>query len=182
MPPVPEQPTLTDGVVTLRRWRLEDVVGADPGVDVVLAGDVWYELDASARFARWLGSLAERGIRVPTILADGTAEGWLVVEDLAMVVVLVLLPPLAGAAAGAAPDAALWRALGATVLQVVAFIALMLLVGRRAFPWLLWHVARTGSRELFTLCVVAAAVTIAWGSAKLFGVSFALGAFFAGGL
>ena len=56
----------------------------------------------------------------------------------------------------------------------------MLVVGRRVFPWLLWQVARTGSRELFTLCVVAAAVGIAYGSAELFGVSFALGAFFAG--
>lgn len=112
------------------------------------------------------------------------AVGWLVVEDLAMVLVLVLLPPLAGwlgAGPGAPPEAAqLGRALGATLLQVGAFVALMLLVGRRLFPWLLWQVARTGSRELFTLCVVAAAVGIAFGSAALFGVSFALGAFFAG--
>ncbi|MFL6663303.1 MAG: cation:proton antiporter, partial [Rhizobacter sp.] len=110
------------------------------------------------------------------------AIGWLVVEDLAMVIVLVLLPPLAGMAApGAARlGADLWMALGRTLLEVVAFVALMLVVGRRAFPWLLWQVTRTGSRELFTLCVVAAAVTIAYGSAQLFGVSFALGAFFAG--
>ena len=67
-----------------------------------------------------------------------------------------------------------------TLAQVGAFIAFMLVVGRRLFPWLLWQVARTGSRELFTLCVVAAAVSIAYGSAELFGVSFALGAFFAG--
>jgi CPA2 family monovalent cation:H+ antiporter-2 len=66
------------------------------------------------------------------------------------------------------------------LLQVAAFVALMLVVGRRAVPWLLWQVARTGSRELFTLCVVAAAVSIAYGAAQLFGVSFALGAFFAG--
>ena len=110
------------------------------------------------------------------------AVGWLVVEDLAMVVVLVLLPPLAAAlgTAGASLGIDLWAALGRTLLQVAAFVALMLLAGRRAFPWLLWQVARTGSRELFTLCVVAAAVTIAYGSAQLFGVSFALGAFFAG--
>ncbi|WKB52950.1 YbaL family putative K(+) efflux transporter [Eleftheria terrae] len=113
------------------------------------------------------------------------AIGWLVVEDLAMVLVLVLLPPLAGvlqggtdlAVAGAQP---LWRTLGTTLLGVVGFVAFMLVVGRRVFPWLLWQVAKTGSRELFTLCVVAAAVSIAYGCAELFGVSFALGAFFAG--
>ena len=86
-----------------------------------------------------------------------------------------------GGGSGADLDAAqLWRTLGWTLLQVGGFVALMLLVGRRLFPWLLWQVARTGSRELFTLCVVAAAVGIAFGSAALFGVSFALGAFVAG--
>ena len=74
----------------------------------------------------------------------------------------------------------LWWTLGKTLLEVTAFVALMLVVGRRVFPWLLWQVTKTGSRELFTLCVVAAAVTIAYGSSALFGVSFALGAFFAG--
>ena len=71
----------------------------------------------------------------------------------------------------------LWRSRSA---KVAAFVVLMLVVGRRVFPWLLWQVARTGSRELFTLCVIAAAVGIAYGAAALFGVSFALGAFFAG--
>ena len=111
------------------------------------------------------------------------AVGWLVVEDLAMVLVLVLLPPLAGWLGGSGaetPAADVWRAVGITLAQVGAFVALMLVVGRRVFPWVLWQVARTGSRELFTLCVVAAAVSIAYGSAALFGVSFALGAFFAG--
>jgi CPA2 family monovalent cation:H+ antiporter-2 len=111
------------------------------------------------------------------------AVGWLVVQDLAMVLVLVLLPPLAGwlGATGASQDAKhMWLALGRTVLEVGVFIVLMFVVGRRLFPWLLWQVTKTGSRELFTLCVVAAAVTIAYGSAALFGVSFALGAFFAG--
>ena len=111
------------------------------------------------------------------------AVGWLVVEDLAMVLVLVLLPPLAGFLGGTQPagsDVSIWQTLGITLLQVGGFVALMLVVGRRLFPWVLWQVTRTGSRELFTLCVVAAAVSIAFASAALFGVSFALGAFFAG--
>ena len=111
------------------------------------------------------------------------AIGWLIVEDLAMVLVLVLLPPLAGVLGGqpdGADSAAIWQTLGLTLLQVGGFIVLMLVVGRRVFPWILWQVTRTGSRELFTLCVVAAAVSIAFASAALFGVSFALGAFFAG--
>ena len=113
------------------------------------------------------------------------AVGWLVVEDLAMVLVLVLMPPLAGAllvdAGGTAADASpLWITIGKTLLQVSAFIALMLVVGRRALPWLMMQVARTGSRELFTLSVVATAIGIAYGAAVLFSVSFALGAFFAG--
>ncbi len=115
------------------------------------------------------------------------AVGWLVVEDLVMVLVLVLLPPLSGWIGGnegslphESGDRSLLATLAITIGQVTAFIVLMLVVGRRFFPWLLWQVARTGSRELFTLCVVAAAVGIAYGSAELFGVSFALGAFFAG--
>ena len=111
------------------------------------------------------------------------AVGWLIVEDLATVLVLVLLPPLAGmldsrAAGGDAVP--LWRTLAQTLLQVSAFVAIMLLAGRRVLPWLLWQVSRTGSRELFTLSIVAAAIGIAYGAAVLFGVSFALGAFFAG--
>jgi monovalent cation:H+ antiporter-2, CPA2 family len=109
------------------------------------------------------------------------AVGWLVVEDLAMVLVLVLLPALAPLLLGAGEASSrLWPTLGRTLLEVTVFVAFMLVVGRRLFPWLLWQVAKTGSRELFTLCVVAAALGIAYGSAALFGVSFALGAFFAG--
>ena len=112
------------------------------------------------------------------------AVGWLVVEDLAMVLVLVLLPALAPSLGGQAPESSSSRGTVATILvtlaQVGGFVAFMLIVGRRLFPWLLWQVAKTGSRELFTLCVIAAAVSIAYGSAALFGVSFALGAFFAG--
>jgi len=115
------------------------------------------------------------------------AVGWLIVEDLAMVLVLVLLPPLAGSLGSASHTSELATSsqhllttLALTLGQVAIFVVLMLVVGKRLFPWLLWQVARTGSRELFTLCVVAAAVGIAYGSAELFGVSFALGAFFAG--
>ena len=111
--------------------------------------------------------------------------GWLIVEDLVMVLVLVLLPPLVGVLGGTgenarAAGADIWTPLVVTLAKVTAFIVLMLVVGRRLFPWLLWQVLRTGSRELFTLCVIATAVGVAYGSAALFGVSFALGAFFAG--
>jgi CPA2 family monovalent cation:H+ antiporter-2 len=110
------------------------------------------------------------------------AVGWLVVEDLVTVIVLVLLPALSGALGGkgAGDGGSLWTTLALTLGQVGAFVAFMLLVGRKLFPWFLWRVARTGSRELFTLAVIAAAVGIAFGSSHLFGVSFALGAFFAG--
>ncbi len=112
------------------------------------------------------------------------AVGWLVVQDLATVLVLVLLPPLAGVLGGPSTGLAqaqpLWVTVGQTLLQVSAFIALMLVVGRRALPWLLWQVAGTGSRELFTLSVIATAIGIAYGASALFNVSFALGAFFAG--
>ena len=115
------------------------------------------------------------------------AVGWLIVEDLVMVIALVLLPALAnvlGGSAGAAEHAgestSLLAALGWTLLKMVAFVAVMLVVGRRVIPWSLEKVAATGSRELFTLAVLGIALGVAFGSAKLFGVSFALGAFFAG--
>ena len=110
--------------------------------------------------------------------------GWLVVEDLTMVLALVLLPALAPAlreAGGAAPSAA---ALAVPILiaigKIALFVALMVFVGRRFVPWLLEHVARVGSRELFTLAVLGTALGVGTVAAKLFGVSFALGAFFAG--
>ena len=112
------------------------------------------------------------------------AVGWLVVEDLATVLVLVLLPPLAGVLGGTVAEAtdaqSLWVTIGRTMLQVAAFIAIMLVAGRRVLPWLLTQISRTGSRELFTLAVIVAAIGIAYGAAQLFSVSFALGAFFAG--
>ena len=113
------------------------------------------------------------------------AVGWLIVEDLFMVLTLVLLPALAGVLGGVAGGAAtsgadLAAAIGLTLAKVVAFLVFMFVVGRRAVPWLLERVARTGSRELFTLAVLATALGVAVGAAALFGVSFALGAFFAG--
>jgi monovalent cation:H+ antiporter-2, CPA2 family len=110
------------------------------------------------------------------------AVGWLIVEDIAMVLALVLLPPLAGILKGQA--GADFMTLGLPLLltlgKVVAFVAIMLIVGRRAIPWLLHYVAHTGSRELFRLAVLAIALGVAYGAAMLFDVSFALGAFFAG--
>ena len=137
-----------------------------------------------------LRALEDRGLLES--LNGKIAIGWLLVEDLVMVLVLVLLPALGGflgggaAASGGAAAGPLFGAqsLGFAVLAAVGqlgiFVAVMLVGGRRLFPWLLWQVAKTGSRELFTLCVMAAAVGIAYASSAIFGVSFALGAFFAG--
>jgi CPA2 family monovalent cation:H+ antiporter-2 len=117
------------------------------------------------------------------------AVGWLIVEDLAMVLALVLLPALASVlgtsnAVASDPLAArfglgLWGVLGLTLLKMAAFIAFMLIVGRRVIP-ILHYIAHTGSRELFRLAVLAIALGVAFGASKLFGVSLALGAFFAG--
>ncbi|HEY0229653.1 MAG TPA: YbaL family putative K(+) efflux transporter [Dokdonella sp.] len=112
------------------------------------------------------------------------AIGWLIVEDLAMVLVLVLLPALAGLLGGnvdaAHSDHGVLAALAITLGKVATFVALMLIVGRRVIPWLLERTAGVGSRELFTLAVLAIALGVAYASARLFDVSFALGAFFAG--
>ena len=128
-----------------------------------------------------LRALEDRGL-VETV--DGKiAVGWLIVEDVAMVLALVLLPALAlplGGAALADADASVGVAVATTIAKVVAFLATMFIFGRRAVPWLLGRVAGTGSRELFTLGVLAVALGIAVGASVLFDVSFALGAFFAG--
>ncbi|RWA99951.1 YbaL family putative K(+) efflux transporter [Mesorhizobium sp.] len=121
------------------------------------------------------------------------AVGWLIVEDLAMVLALVLLPALAGVLGGQEPVEAhssgllslpasygVWSVVGITLAKVAAFVVVMLVVGRRVIPWVLHYVAHTGSRELFRLAVLAIALGVAFGAAKLFGVSLALGAFFAG--
>ncbi|WP_341990973.1 YbaL family putative K(+) efflux transporter [Azorhizobium sp. AG788] len=118
------------------------------------------------------------------------AVGWLIVEDLAMVLALVLLPAMSEALGGKAVGgsqaellfgtSSVFATIGLTLAKVVAFVVLMLVVGRRVIPWVLDQVAGTGSRELFRLAVLAIALGVAYGSAVLFGVSFALGAFFAG--
>lgn len=119
------------------------------------------------------------------------AVGWLVVEDIAMVLALVLLPALAGGTGGQgsvliADKVAAWLGWGLggvialTLGKVVAFVVLMMVVGRRVIPWLLHVIAHMGSRELFRLAVLAIALSVAFGAAMLFGVSLALGAFFAG--
>jgi len=116
------------------------------------------------------------------------AVGWLVVQDLVTVLALVLLPPFAAIIGGTKATTAavstgstsLWLTVGHTLLLVGAFVALMFIVGKRLLPWLLWQVAKTGSRELFTLAVVTTAIGIALGAASFFNVSFALGAFVAG--
>ena len=109
------------------------------------------------------------------------AIGWLIVEDLVMVLALVLLPALAGPLRGESLDLnALLRSLGMTLAMIALFVVLMLVVGKRVFPWLLARVEKSGSAELFTLAAITLSLGVAFISAELFGVSFALGAFFAG--
>jgi CPA2 family monovalent cation:H+ antiporter-2 len=112
------------------------------------------------------------------------AVGWLIVEDIAMVLALVLLPVVAGLFGGAGGRGAglveIAGALGLTAAKIAAFVAVMLIVGKRVIPWILHAMAHTGSRELFRLSVLVIALGTAFGAAELFGVSFALGAFFAG--
>ncbi len=130
-----------------------------------------------------LKALGDRGLL--NSVNGKIAVGWLLVEDLVMVLVLVLLPATAvllggTPIAGSDPEANIWLTLVMTLLKVIGFIAFMLIIGKRLVPFIMHMVARLGSRELFTLTVVAAAVSIAFGAYKIFGVSMALGAFFAG--
>ena len=133
-----------------------------------------------------LRALQER--RLLTTERGHIAIGWLIVEDIAMVFALVLIPALVplldgsmqrNAAFGLAPSQVI-ATIALTIAKVLAFVAVMMIVGRRIIPWMLHYIAHTGSRELFRLGVLAIALGFAFGAAKLFGVSFALGAFFAG--
>jgi CPA2 family monovalent cation:H+ antiporter-2 len=160
------------GAVAARLWGWSSGAGLVFGLSLSVASTVVL-----------LRALEERGL---VDSGNGRiAIGWLIVEDLAMVLTLVLLPAIAVPLGGAAPTAgaaggSLVAAIALTLGKVAVFVALMHFVGRRAVPWLLARVARIGSRELFTLGVLAVALGIAVGAASLFGVSFALGAFFAG--
>lgn len=155
-------------------WGLARLLGWSHGAGIVFGLAL-----SVASTVVLLRALEER--RLVETVKGRIAVGWLIVEDLAMVLALVLLPALAGVIKGEAGDASeIWAALFKTFAKVGAFVALMLIVGRRVIPWILERVAGTGSRELFTLCVLAIALGVAFGSAELFGVSFALGAFFAG--
>jgi CPA2 family monovalent cation:H+ antiporter-2 len=181
-----------DDLLRVRRIALPGAIlqiAVATGLGMAVASLWGWDLGAALVFGLAL-SVASTVVLLRALQARGAlrtiggriAVGWLVVEDLAMVLVLVLLPPFAAwvtdASAGARPNL-LW-VLAITLVKVAAFVALMLALGRRVFPRILWLVARTNSRELFTLCVIAAAVSIAFGAAHLFGVSFALGAFIAG--
>lgn len=169
-------------------------IGIVTGIGVLLARAWGWPIMAGVVFGLTL-AVASTVVLLRTLEEEGSldsvegrvAVGWLIVEDIAMVLVLVMLPALASPLGGAdAPigvsllDGSVWAALLLTLGKVGAFLVLMLVVGRRFVPWLLERVAREGSRELFTLAVLSIALGIAVGAAAIFGVSFALGAFFAG--
>ena len=166
---------LTCGVATLWGWSL------GPSLVLGLALSV-------ASTVVLLRALEVQGVLKS--VSGQIAIGWLIVEDLVTVIMLVLLPVLASALGGQPIDSnsagqdngsgQLLLTLGIVVGKFVGFVLFMLLVGARLLPWLLERVVATNSRELFTLAVVATAIGIGFGAAELFGLSFALGAFFAG--
>ncbi|MBJ6980199.1 YbaL family putative K(+) efflux transporter [Luteimonas sp. MC1895] len=164
-------------VATLLGWGLAALMGWP-----TLQGIVFGFSLATASTVVLLRAMEQRRLLETT--RGRIAVGWLIVEDLACVIALVLMPAVAsvfGNAAGEPVSAArLTLEIGKTLVQVALFVAVMLVVGRRVIPWMLERTAGTGSRELFTLAVLSIALGIALGSAELFGVSFALGAFFAG--
>lgn len=165
-------------VATLLGWGLSWLMGWP-----VIHGVVFGFSLATASTVVLLRAMEER--RLLETQRGKIAVGWLIVEDLACVLALVMMPVLAGVFG---PDAAnethtvgsVLASIGWTFVQLGLFVAVMLVVGRRVIPWILERIAATGSRELFTLSVLAIALGVAFGSAMLFGVSFALGAFFAG--
>jgi CPA2 family monovalent cation:H+ antiporter-2 len=184
-----------DDLLAVRRIAVPGAIGQILLATVLgagLASLLGWDLGASLVFGLALSVASTvvliRGLEQRNLLdtTDGRiAVGWLIVEDLVMVLALVLLPAIAGPlSAGESGTEAPWgtlaRDVGLTVGKVALFVALMLVIGKRVVPWLLERVAGTGSQELFTLAVLAIALGVAFGAAMLFGVSFALGAFFAG--
>lgn len=159
-------------VATLMGMGLAWLFGWGPG-----AGLVFGLALAVASTVVLVRTLQER--RVADTERGHIAVGWLIVEDLVTILALVLLPALAPAAAGQSVEAILATA-AITLAKVAAFIAIMLVAGRRVIPWIMHHAAHTGSRELFRLAVYAVALGVAFVASELFGVSFALGAFLAG--
>ncbi|MGY0652298.1 YbaL family putative K(+) efflux transporter [Luteimonas sp. A537] len=164
-------------VATLLGWGLAAALGWP-----TLQGIVFGFSLATASTVVLLRAMEQRRLLDST--RGRIAVGWLIVEDLACVLALVLMPAVASVFgnAGGEPVSAgrLTIEIGKTLVQVALFVAVMLVVGRRVIPWMLERTAGTGSRELFTLAVLSIALGVALGSAELFGVSFALGAFFAG--
>jgi CPA2 family monovalent cation:H+ antiporter-2 len=165
-------------VATLLGWGLAALMGWP-----VIHGVVFGFALATASTVVLLRAMEER--RLLDTQRGKIAVGWLIVEDLACVLALVMMPVLAGvfgpdAANEPHPIGSVLASIGWTFVQLGLFVAVMLVVGRRVIPWILERIAGTGSRELFTLAVLAIALGVAFGSAMLFGVSFALGAFFAG--
>jgi CPA2 family monovalent cation:H+ antiporter-2 len=163
---------------TLLGWGLATILGWKLGAGIVFGLAL-----SVASTVVLLRELQER--RLLDTQRGRIAVGWLVVEDLVMVLVLVLLPVFAAlldtsdtATPLDLPD--ILEMIGLTLGKVALFVVLMLVVGRRVIPWLLHFIAQTGSRELFRLAVLAISLGVAFGAASLFGVSFALGAFFAG--
>jgi len=158
-------------VATLLGWGLGVVVGLSP----IQAGLLGFALSVASTVVL-IRALEER--KQMKSEAGRLAVGWLIVEDLVMVVALVLLPLMLGVKSASGLE--LGKEIGWTLLKVGVFIGLMLVVGGRVLPWILVRIAHTRSRELFTLGVLAIALGIAWLAYEVFGASFALGAFVAG--
>lgn len=173
------------GVATAMGWALASAMGWS-----LSAGIVFGLALSVASTVVLLRAMQER--RLVDTQRGRIAVGWLIVEDLAMVLALVLLPALASLTQSGGDahaqgdwiaqkfDLGLEGVVALTLAKVAAFVAFMLIVGRRVIPWLLHAVAHSGSRELFRLAVLAIALGVAFGAAQLFSVSLALGAFFAG--
>ncbi len=163
-------------VATILGWGLAYAIGWSLGTGLMFGLTL-----STASTVVLLRALEDR--RLIDMPEGRIAVGWLIVEDIAMVVALVVVPTLSSAFGGAGEVTQLGSLLttvAITLGKIALFVAFMLIIGRRLIPWALDQVSKTGSRELFTLAILAIAFGVAFGSAELFGVSFALGAFFAG--